>query len=61
MPLVNLGPLAYEVLDSADMDGKPYRVRYEDRMWIVRDSRERLVSEHFTRRDALGSIPVGGQ
>src|SRR4051794_27749402 len=56
----------YEVNGSADADGKPYRiVREGDTMpgdvmggigWIVRDSRGRVVSSHFTRRDAVASV-----
>lgn len=55
-----LGDQHYEILGSADNYGKPYTVEcaWPLGIWEVRDSRRRLVSEHFTKRDAVASVEV---
>jgi hypothetical protein len=49
----------YLINGSADEYGQPYCVRYRiDGAWLVVDSRDREVSNHFSKVEAIASIEI---
>lgn len=59
MNTTKLAPGIYLANGTQDADGKPYciwnRIGGD---WVVSDSRNREVSTHFTKSDALASVEV---
>lgn len=57
-----LAPGLYALTGTRDADGKEllleWRVARDRLHWTVLDSRRRVVSQHFTKADAVESVEV---